>query len=240
MDTFVQLFKTISLNFVLKVGSELFLVLGVILLLEVFHVLTDMSSEDALTVHISIVILGITIVTRETLLRVRDVKSTIGGTLQGTEDTASSGSGLATNIQKGTEGTLVFVDLVDVVSGLSNLGGDNISINLVITFVNIIQTNLLEETTSTEQSSAVSSGVVLKSNIQAVTRELGRGSRSEDAISINEGVSNLADDLTVGETDDDTVLGRLVLVLCLAAKSLTLTVVGLSLATTTEFDLEAL
>jgi hypothetical protein len=39
----------------------------------------------------------------------------------------------------------------------------------------------------------------------------------KDAISVNEGVCNLADDKSVGETYDETVLGGLVLVLCLGA-----------------------
>ena len=48
----------------------------------------------------------------------------------------------------------------------------------------------------------------------------------------------MADNLGVGETNDKTVLGGLVLVLVLGAKTLTLTVIGLSLASTTELDLE--
>jgi hypothetical protein len=47
----------------------------------------------------------------------------------------------------------------------------------------------------------------------------------------------LADHLGVGETNDKTVLWRLVLVLVLGTKTLTLTVVGLSLAAATELDL---
>jgi len=217
VNTLIKLLQTISLNILRKVSGKLLLVLGVIFLLEVLHVLTNVASEDALTVHVRVVLLGVTVITRESLLGVGDIKSTIGGALQGTEDTASSRGGLASNIKEGTEGTLVLIDLINVVGSLSNRGRDDISVNLVITLIDIIQTNLLEETTSAQQSSTVGSGVVLKSDLQSVTGEFVRAGRREDAVTIDQGVHDLADHLTVGETHDDTVLGGLVLVLGLAA-----------------------
>mmetsp|Transcript_34087 Transcript_34087/g.71752 ORF Transcript_34087/g.71752 Transcript_34087/m.71752 type:complete len:301 (-) Transcript_34087:62-964(-) len=237
VDSLVKLLQAISLNVFLKVAGELGLVLGVILLFEVLHVLTDVSTKDALTVHISIVLLRITVVSRETLLGMRNVKSTISGTLQGTENTASSGGGLASNIQQGPKGTLVLIHLIHIVGSLTNGSGDNVAVHLIIALINIIQSNLLEQTTSAQKSGAVSGGVVLKSNTQSISGQLVRAGRGKDAISINETVGNLADDLTVGETHDETVLGRLVLILCLAAETLALTVVGLTLTATTVLDL---
>jgi hypothetical protein len=60
---------------------------------------------------------------------------------------------------------------------------------------------------------------------------------AQNAVTIDKRVSNLAYELGVGETNDKTVLGRLVLVLVLAYETLTLTVISLSFATTTELDL---
>mmetsp|Transcript_5530 Transcript_5530/g.8917 ORF Transcript_5530/g.8917 Transcript_5530/m.8917 type:complete len:301 (+) Transcript_5530:77-979(+) len=237
VDSLVKLLQAISLNVFLKVAGELGLVLGVILLFEVLHVLTDVSTKDALTVHISIVLLRITVVSRETLLGMRNVKSTISGTLQGTENTASSGGGLASNIQQGPEGTLVLIHLIHIVGSLTNGSGDDVAVHLIIALINIIQSNLLEQTTSAQKSGAVSGSIVLKSNTQSISGQLVRAGRGKDAISINETVGNLADDLTVGETHDETVLGRLVLILCLAAETLALTVVGLTLTATTVLDL---
>lgn len=62
---------------------------------------------------------------------------------------------------------------------------------------------------------------------------------AEDTVSIDEGVGDLADHIPVGETYDEAVLGSLVLILVLGTHLPALTVVGLSLATTAEFDLEA-
>ena len=50
----------------------------------------------------------------------------------------------------------------------------------------------------------------------------------------------MANDLTVRETDDEAILGTLVLVLRLAAEAFALAVVGLPLAAAAEFDLVAL
>jgi hypothetical protein len=60
---------------------------------------------------------------------------------------------------------------------------------------------------------------------------------AQNAVTIDKRVSNLAYELGVGETNDKTVLGRLVLVLVLAYETLTLTVIGLSFSATTKLDL---
>jgi hypothetical protein len=124
-----------------------------------------MSTKDTFTVHIGVVLLGVTIVPGETLVGVWDVQSTIGGTLQGTEDTASGGGGLDSHIQKSTEGALIFINFIDVVGSLPNSGRDNISIDFIVSFIDIIKSNLLEKAASTEKTGTVSSGIVLKSNL---------------------------------------------------------------------------
>jgi len=237
VDGFVKLLKTISLDIGINVGSEVLLVLLVIFLLEVFHVFAYVSSEDAFTVHVGIVFLSITVVTGESLLGVRNVKTTIRCSLKGSEDTGSSGSGSATNIEKSAEGSLLVINFLDVVGLLVPFGGNNFSVNLGVSFVDLIESNLLEETTSTEETGAVGGGVVLQTNGKSVTSELGGLSLAENAISIDQGVSDLADDLGVGKSDNKTVLGRLVLVLVLGTQSLSLAVIGLTLASASELDL---
>jgi hypothetical protein len=197
-----------------------------------------MSSEDTFTMHISIILLGITIVSGETLLRVGNIKSTISSSLECSKDTTSSSGSATSNIKKSAERTLVLINFINVVSLLSNLARDDLSINLGISLVDIIKSNLLQKTTSDKKSSTVSSSVVLKTYRESVTFKFGGSCLCKDAVSINEGVSNLTDDELVGETYDKTVLGGLVLVLVLGTKTLTLTVVSTSLTATTEFDLE--
>jgi len=195
------------------------------------------TAEDALAVHVSVVLLGVTVVAGEALLRVRDVETAIGGTLEGAKDTAPRGGGLAADVEEGAEGSLILVYLVDVVGLLADLGANDLAIDLGVALVNIIEANLLKETTGTKETSAVGGTVVLKTDLEAVTGKLLGVSLAKDAITVDEGVGDLADDLGVGETNDQTVLGALVLVLGLSAKALALTVVSPSLAATAELDL---
>jgi len=88
--------------------------------------------------HISIILLGITIVSGETLLRVGNIKSTISSSLESSKDTASSGSSTTSNIKKCTERALLLINLIDIVSLLSYLAGDDLGINLGISLVDII------------------------------------------------------------------------------------------------------
>jgi hypothetical protein len=188
-------------------------------------------------VHICVVLLSITVVSWETLLRVWDIKSTISSSLKCSEDTASSGSCTASNIKKSTEWALLVINLINVVGLLSYLSLYNLSINLSVSLINIIKANLLEKTSCYKKSGTVSCSVVLKTNLKSVTFKLSRVSCSKDTVTIDERVSNLANYVLVGETYNKTVLWRLVLVLCLDTKLLTLTVVGTSLTTTTKLNL---
>jgi hypothetical protein len=190
-------------------------------------------------VHIGIILFGITVVSRETLVVVRDIKSTICSSLESSKNTASGGGSTTSNIKKSTEWTLILVNFINVVSLLSNLGLYNLGINLSITLVSFIKTNLLQKTTGYKKSSTVSSGIVLKTNLKSVTLKLLRTGLGKDTVSINERVGNLTDDISIGETNHKAVLGRLVFVLCLTAETFTLTVVGTSLTATTELNLVA-
>ena len=143
----------------------------------------------------------------------------------------------AANIQESTEWALVVIYFLYIVGLLVPFGGDNLSVHFSITLIHIIQTNLLQKATCYQKPCAVGGGVVLQTNAQSVTFKFGGAGLAKNAISIYQSIGNLANHLGVGETDDKTVLRGLVLVLILSAETLTLAVVSLSLATTTEFDL---
>jgi hypothetical protein len=81
---------------------------------------------------------------------VRNVETTIGGALQGTKNAASGRRGSAANVKKTTKRTLVLIDFVNVVLFLIVLRSDNYSIDFRVSFVHIIQSNLLEETTGAQ------------------------------------------------------------------------------------------
>jgi hypothetical protein len=168
---------------------------------------------------------------------VRNVKTTISSTLQGTEDTASSSGGFAPNIQQTTERTLVLIDFINIVLLLVVFSGDDLTINFGVTLVDLIESNLLQNSACAQKPGAVGSSIVLQANGKSVAAQLGGRGLAQNAVTIDKRVSNLAYELGVGETNDKTVLGRLVLVLVLAYETLTLTVIGLSFSATTELDL---
>lgn len=63
---------------------------------------------------------------------------------------------------------------------------------------------------------------------------------AHNAITFNTGVSNLASDVTVAQTDNHTILGGIVLVLVLDDQTLASIVIGLTLTTPAEPDLVTL
>jgi len=237
VDGFEEFLETITLDFVLDVLAKVLLVLLVIFLFEIFHVFAHVSSKDALAVHVGVVLLGVAVVSGESLLGVGNIESTVGGSLERSEDTGAGGSRLTSDIEKGAEGALFVVDFLDVVGLLAVIGRDNFSVDLGISLVELVESNLFEETTGAEKTGAVGRGVVLQTYGESVSTELGGLGLAEDAISIDQGVSDLADNLGVGESDDETVLRRLVLVLVLGTQPLSLAVVGFSLAAASELDL---
>ena len=91
-----------------------------------------------------------------------------------------------------------------------------------------------------KKTSAVSCGVVGQSNLNAVAGQLVTVGGSQDTVSLQPGVGNLATDVLVGASDDHAVLGRVVFVLGLNDETLAGIVVGLTLTTPAELDLEPL
>merc|ERR1711881_792994 len=103
-----------------------------------------------------------------------------------------------------------------------------------------IEVVLLEETTGAEKAHAVRSRVVGEANLEPVFGELMsiRGAVSD--VTLDLGGDHLADDVLVGETHDEAVLGGSELVLVLANKTLARVVVGLTLTAALVLDLETL
>lgn len=74
--------------------------------------------------------------------------------------------------------------------------------------------------------------------VDTIARELLRGRSSEDEVTLQAGVHNLADNLLIREAHNKTVLRRVVLVLRLGDEPLACIVVGLAFSPTAVLDLE--
>lgn len=135
----VDIFEALSLED-LGPSGELLVEGSLILFLQLVEVLLDVDSEDVLSVLInaehflsltgflglssSLIGLGLSLLDTESwesLLRVRDVESSIAGTLHGSEDTVSSGGAHETNIKEGLEWALLLTTLSNVVVGSIDL-----------------------------------------------------------------------------------------------------------------------
>ena len=105
----VQLLKVVSRHTSLDVLAEGLLVLLVVLLLHLLHPLLDVVSEDTGTVGLSVKLTRRCVVSRETLVAVGNVQSSVDGSLQCREDLVSDGGVDKTNVEHGLEGTAVLV-----------------------------------------------------------------------------------------------------------------------------------
>ena len=240
MDLSEHLLEVISSNSSLNILGEVLLVVLVIIFLHLRHVVSDVFTHDASLVNRGIVGLGVAGVSGEALVVVGDIKSSIGGTLEGSEHTGSSRSVLNTNIQKSAERAALLIDLINEVRALSDLGGHNLTSGLLNTRVDLIHAQLLQQTTSNKKTSAVSSGVVLETDAEAISGELLGAGSGKDLVTIDLSIDDLANHISVSEADNQAVLRGLVLVLILGDELVALVIVSLALASSAELDLVAL
>jgi hypothetical protein len=169
--------------------------------------------------------------TGESLLVVGYVETTIGSTLHGTENTVTSGGADETDIKVSLEGASVVVLFVP--------NGEQLAVNLGLTFVEGGHVLKRKKATSEEETSGVGRGVVGETGSDTESLEFLRISAAHGKITLYGGIDNGSDDSAVGTSDTESVLLLVVLVLVLENKAATCLVVGLTLATTEELGLVA-
>ena len=221
----------VSVDSVLDELRELALVGVLILVLQRAHVLGDVLAEDVVAVNLGVEGLLLSVVAGETLLGVGDVQTTIDGSLQGTENSSAGGGAGETDVEAGAEGSGSVGDI---------LNHEVLSVDLGGALVDGVQVVLLEDTTGQEETGAVSGGIVGEADLDSVPGELVGVGGGDDLVTVETSVSDLGDDIAVGDTHDHAVLGRIIFVLVLNHKTLAGEVVSLALATPAELDLEAL
>lgn len=228
----VELLKTVGLDLLIDVARELGLVTLLVVVGEGLHVLSDVAGEDVLAEGLGVELLGLDVVTRETLLGVGDVETTVGGTLHGTEDAGTGGGADKTDVEVALEGAaLLTVNL----SGLS-LG--ELAISLLNTSEGLVEAELNKSAAGDKETNAVGGGPVGKTVGDVVGLELVGVGGDEDLVAGDLGGDDLGDDVAVGEADNQAVLGSVVLVLGLGDETLAGVVVGLTRASAGVLHLE--
>jgi len=227
----VDLLELVGSDALLLVAAELTVIGLRILLKKLLHVVGDVATIDVLAEDFSVESLLLVIPANKTALAVGHVETTIKSTLHSGEHTAAGGGTGKTNIEQSLEGTTL-VELLDGVEGSTS--------GLLDTRIELIHAELLVKTTSHKKTSCIGSRVVGETKLDAIARKLMGVSGSHDVITIDARVHDLADAVAVGETNDKTVLGGVVLVLVLDHKTKTLIVISLALTATTVLGLETL
>jgi len=165
---------------------------------------------------------------REALIVMRHVEAAIAGALHGSENAVTGGRSHETDIEVSLEWSpLVFLIFDVVMLAIGVLLALELGVNLFV----------LEEATGEKQASGVGSGVVGQTALDAVVRELFRVGGRHGHVTLDGRVDNRGDDAPVRESDDESVLLGVILVLVVDDESLAGVVVGLALSSSSELGL---
>lgn len=197
------------------------------------HVVCDVLAEDVSPVDVGVqlaVVAVLLVEAGEPLAGVGDVDAAVDGALHGTEHLgAGRGAGKA-YVQAGVEGAPLVVVLNQEV----------VAVNLHLAGVHGVQLVLLQEPPCKQKTGAVSGGIVGEADLDSELGQLGGIGSADNKVTLQVSISNLTGDVLVGDPDNHTMLGGVVLVLVLDHKTLAGIVVGLALAAPAELDLEPL
>ena len=231
VDLLVEVFAGLNLggSEALRPVGELSLEFLSVFLLEGFHVVGDMVSEDfgsvGLGIEFGVNLLGSggftslvlnnsnlsSGVTWESLGLMWNVDSTIASTLKDTEDSGTGGGSLETNIEESLEWSLVIISII--------IDVEVFSVNIGCGFVEVTESDLLEESSGEEKSGGIGGSVVGKTSSESVSFELGGFSRAKNSISSHGGEDNLRDEFGVSSSNDKSVFLGVILVLVLLDES---------------------
>jgi hypothetical protein len=145
--------------------------------------LANVSTIDVLPQCISIKGFALAIISWESVLGVRDEESAITGTLESTKDSASGRGFSQTNVKEYFEWSS---------SILSLFSKSVAAIRLSDTLIFVCKTDLCQCSTSNEKACGICGGPILETVGDSVFGQLRGVSRSENNISLELGVDNLA------------------------------------------------
>merc|ERR1712025_165362 len=223
--------EALAVDASLHVLRELLAVGLLVVLLQLLHVLGNVTTEDVFAVGLGVKVVLLVVVTRESLGGVGNVQTAVDGALERAEHLVTSGSPGQTGVQEASEWSGALVLWLHVVL---------VTVDLFLALVGLVELELGQQSSGEEEAGAVVSGVVLESDGDAELGQLvGVGGADHD-VAGHSGVDNLADDIPVGGSHDQAVFRGVELVLVLSAEASSGLVVGLTLTSSSEFGLESL
>mmetsp|Transcript_23134 Transcript_23134/g.32335 ORF Transcript_23134/g.32335 Transcript_23134/m.32335 type:complete len:259 (-) Transcript_23134:84-860(-) len=240
----VHILDVIGSNTSSSVFAELTLVGILILLLQLLHVFTDVTTENVLTLGFAVSLkfsIFVDFGTRETLVAVRDIESSVARTLKSAKKTGSSGGSSKTNVEQSAEGTgPILVKLVHGEFVIEVFLTPFIHITICTDRSLVFKLELLVDAACEEKASAVCCRVVGEANFHSITWKLVRISGRDAHIICEVRGEDLAHNILIGETNDESILWSLIFVFILKDESLTSVIISFAFPATLELHLVSL
>jgi len=228
---FVHSFQRFTVDTVFNVLTELLGVSFFVVLFEFIHVLGNVATEDVFAVGFGVEVVFFVVVAWEPFGGVWDVETAVDGTFEGSEDFVSGGGSGETGVEEASEWTWTVVGWLYVVF---------VTIDFFLSLVEFVELHLGEKSSGEEETGAVVSGVVGEANLDSEFGELVGVSGADDNITAHSWVGNLADDIPVGGSNDQSVFWGVEFVLVLGTESSSGLVIGFTDLSPLEFWLESL
>jgi len=226
---FVHGFQRFTVDAVFDVLAELFGVGFFVILLQFVHVFSDVSTEDVFAVGFGVEVVFFVVVAWESFGGVWDIETTVDGSFQSTKNFVSGGGSGETGIEEASEWTWTIIAWFDVVF---------VTIDFGLTFVKFVELHFGEKSSSEEKTSAVVGGVVGETDFDTEFWEFVSVGSADDNITAHSWVSNLADDISVGGSNNQSVFWGVEFVLVLGAETSSGLVIGFTDLSPLEFWLE--
>jgi len=226
---FVHSFQRFTVDAVFDVLAELFSVSFFVIAFQFFHVFSDVTTEDVFAVGFGVEVVLFVVVAWESFGGVWDIETTVDGSFQSTKNFVSGGGSGETGIEEASEWTWTFIIWFDVVF---------ITIDFSLTDVSFVELHFGEKSSSEEKTGAVVGGVVGEADFDTEFGEFVSVSSADDNITAHSWVSNLADDISVGGSNNQSVFWGVEFVLVLGAETSSGLVIGFTFLSPLEFWLE--
>jgi len=229
MGFFVHGFQRFTGDTVFDVLAELFVVGFFVIFFQFVHVFSDVSTEDVFAVGFGVEVVFFVVVAWESFGGVWDIETTVDGSFQSTKNFVSGGGSGETGIEEASEWTWTFIIWFDVVF---------ITIDFSLTDVSFVELHFGEKSSGEEKTGAVVGGVVGEADFDTEFGEFVSVSSADDNITAHSWVSNLADNISVGGSNDQSVFWGVKFVLVLGAETFSGLVIGFTDLSPLEFWLE--
>jgi len=228
---FVHSLQRFTVDAVFNVLTELFSVGFFVVFFEFVHVLGDVTTEDVFAVGFGVEVVFFVVVAWEPFGGVWDVETAVDGAFEGSEDFVSGGGSGETGVEEASEWTWTVVGWLYVVF---------VTVDFFLSLVEFVELHFGEKSSGEEETGAVVRGVVGEADLDSEFGELVGVSGADDDITAHSWVGNLADDIPVGGSNDQSVFWGVEFVLVLGAESSSGLVIGFTDLSPLEFWLESL